>query len=674
MPRGIYIKGARQHNLKNITVNIPRNALVVVTGVSGSGKSSLVIDTLFAEGQRRYVESLSAYARQFLGRMNQPEVDDSHGLSPAIAIEQRVISNAARSTVGTLTEIYDYLRLLYARLGKTYSPVSGQLVRKDEVSDIVDYLFNLPNGERVVLAVPLSPDISKSEKNTDAELNLLLQKGYSRLWLNNTLVRIEDVQTSPQPLLSGAMVMIDRFSIDNADNDLRTRCADSVNLAFYEGHGHCTIIHPDNNEWRNFSNKFEADGLVFEEPSPQFFHFNNPYGACQTCEGFGQTIGIDENLVIPDHSLSVYEGAIAPWKGEKMGEWLDFLVANSSRFNFPIHRPIAQLTPQEYQLLWTGNKYFEGINAFFKMLQENSYKMHYRIMMAKYRGRTICPDCLGSRLRKEVQYVKIGQKSLIDLVLMPISDLQTFFSGLSLNDFEQAIGKRILIEITHRLNVLINLGLGYITLNRNSATLSGGETQRIHLTRILGSNLTNALYILDEPSIGLHPRDTDRLVQVLQNLRALGNTVIVVEHEEAVMKAADYLIDIGPLAGQQGGEIVFEGKPGDLLEQAKNPENKSLTAQYLSGKMAITPPTHTRPPLDFIIIENASHHNLKNVTAKFPIGCFTVVTGVSGSGKTTLVKDILYPALQRHLTGLGNQPGRHEKITGYLQGVTKLEL
>lgn len=664
----IIIKGARQHNLKNVDVAIPRNRLVVVTGVSGSGKSTLTIDTLYAEGQRRYVESLSSYARQFLTRMNKPDVDYIKGISPAIAVEQKVVTRTTRSTVGTLTEIYDYLRLLFARTGRTYSPISGLPVRKDEVSDVTDYVFSLAEGSLVQLFIPLRPH-SQAKDALQKELDLLLQKGFTRIQYGGQLLKIEDTDTEQLDLsMPDIRVLIDRIVVKPDDYDTQTRCADSVNIAFFEGHGEC-IVAVNNGETRHFSNRFEMDGMSFDEPNAHFFNFNSPYGACPVCEGFGQVIGIDENRVFPDKNLSVYEGAVAPWHGEKMKAWKDELVLHSHKFNFPIHRSIADLTPQEYQLIWSGNEYFEGLDKFFKFMEEQTFKIHYRIMLAKYRGRTACRNCRGTRLRPDAQYIKIGGRAITDLVNLPVKEVKAFFDQLELNPHDHEVSRRILTEINNRLRVMIEVGLGYLTLNRVSATLSGGETQRINLTRSLGSNLTNSMYILDEPSIGLHSKDTERLIAVLKQLRNLGNTVIIVEHDEEIMRAADYLIDMGPLAGHLGGEVVFEGHPDEL----SNFPN-SLTAQYLLGTKQVALLNKQRVPHRFIVVENARQHNLKNITVRFPLQAITVVTGVSGSGKTTLIKGILHPALKQLLKEPTDAPGNFGRLSGSFAEISNIEL
>ncbi|MDQ0108039.1 excinuclease ABC subunit A [Chitinophaga terrae (ex Kim and Jung 2007)] len=665
----IFIKGARVHNLKNVSVGIPRNKLVVVTGVSGSGKSSLTMDTLYAEGQRRYAESLSSYARQFLMRMNKPDVDYIKGICPAIAIEQKVITRTPRSTVGSMTEIYDYLRLLFGRIGKTYSPVSGQLVKKHEVSDVVDFILKLKTGSKVLIIVPFRRHAKRDAKE---ELNILLQKGFSRLYVpgsDNSLLRIEELlEQKKVSVPEGAWVLIDRLVAKDFEEDDKHRIADSVQTAFYESEGDC-FIEVDGKEPIHFSNRFELDGIVFEEPVPNLFSFNNPYGACPTCEGFGQVLGLDKDLVIPDKRLSVYEGAIAPWRGEKMGEYKEALIKSARKFGFPVHKPIAELTDEQVELLWTGNEYFYGLNEFFKMVEQNLYKVQYRVLQARYRGRTVCPTCEGARLRKEALYIKINDKTIAQLVEMPVSDLKEWFDQLTLNEFDQQIGKRILLEINHRLKTLLDVGLGYLTLNRVANTLSGGESQRIQLTRTLGSNLTNSMYILDEPSIGLHARDTNRLIGVLKELRDLGNTVVVVEHDELMMEEADYIIDMGPLASHLGGEVVFAGTYQQIL---KDP--KSLTGKYLSGNLSIDPPAKTRKWKKAITLEGCRQNNLKNITVDFPLGVLTVISGVSGSGKTTLVKQILYPALMKLKGEFAEKVGNYKALTGAVDDITAIEM
>ncbi|MEZ4886813.1 MAG: excinuclease ABC subunit UvrA [Chitinophagales bacterium] len=662
--KNIIIKGARVHNLKNVNVIIPRNKLVVVTGVSGSGKSSLTIDTLYAEGQRRYVESLSSYARQFLMRMDKPDVDYIKGISPAIAIEQKVITRTSRSTVGTLTEIYDYLRLLFARIGKTYSPISGNLVKKHTVSDVVDYITSLEEGSKVQVFIPFEVKDGRTPQN---QLSILLQKGFTRVAIDGELTRIEEVKLRKNAAVTNIQVLIDRLVVHN-DEDTRVRAGDSAQTAFSESMGDC-IVEVIGSETSIFNNRFEMDGILFEEPNAHFFNFNNPYGACKRCEGFGHVIDIDENLVIPNRNLSVYEGAVVAWRGEKMSQYQTELITNSHKFDFPIHRAIKDLSPEEYDLLWKGNKYFQGLNDFFVMLEQSSHKIQYRVMLSRYRGRTLCKDCKGTRLRKDAQYVKVHGKSIADLVLMPIKQLHYFFEQIQLTDYDQEVASRILLEVQNRLKIMKDIGLGYLTLNRLSSTLSGGETQRINLTRSLGSNLTNSMYILDEPSIGLHPRDTQRLIRVLKELRNLGNTVVIVEHEEEIIRNADYIVDMGPMAGHLGGEVVFEGDPSELLNS-----QTSLTADYLLGRKEVVIPEHRRKVINAITIHHATHHNLKDISVTFPLNVITVVSGVSGSGKTSLVKDILYPSLKRHFEGAGDAPGTHKEISGDLSSLSKIEL
>lgn len=667
----IFIKGARVHNLKNIDVTIPRNKLVVVTGVSGSGKSSLTMDTLFAEGQRRYAESLSAYARQFLVRMNKPDVDYIKGICPAIAIEQKVITRTPRSTVGSMTEIYDYLRLLFARVGKTFSPISGKEVKKHDVTDVVDFISGLPEGKKIQILIPF-PNYTK--RKPVEKLNVLLQKGFSRLYEYDSkgegeVLRIEDLLENKLWKPDGlTYVLIDRLVAKNLEDEERHRLADSIQTAFYESDGDC-MVEVFGDKIHTFSNRFEADGIHFEEPVPNLFSFNNPLGACPECEGFGQVLGIDPDLVFPDKSLSIYEGAIACWRGNKMQAWNDMLIRAAKKFNFPIHKPVRDLAKEQYQILWTGNEFFDGINDFFKMVEENLYKVQYRVMQSRFRGRTICPVCDGSRLRKEALYVKVAGKSMADLVDMPVTKLKIWFEELKLNEHDGKIAKRILIELHQRLQTLLDVGLGYLTLNRVANTLSGGESQRIQLTRSLGSNLTDSLYILDEPSIGLHARDTHRLIHVLKNLRDLGNTVVVVEHDEQMMKEADYIIDMGPLASYLGGEVIFSGTYDEIL---KDPD--SLTGQYLSGKMRIVPPKHVRLWKKSIVLKGCTFHNLKNIDVEFPLHVFTVVSGVSGSGKTTLVKQILYPALRKLKGESSDKPGSYKEVSGDFDSMMQVEL
>jgi len=665
----IQIKGARVNNLKNIDVDIPKNKLVVITGMSGSGKSSLAFDTLYAEGQRRYVESLSSYARQFMGRMNKPEVDYIKGIAPAIAIEQKVITSNPRSTVGTSTEIYDYMKLLFARIGKTYSPISGEIVTKDSVSTIIDRILNYPTDSTITIFSPLHPTNGRKLKE---ELSLLLQKGFVRIYSNDSIQKIEslleDKSVSNKEFKLGQFdLVIDRLRLDGLE-ETTSRIADSIQTAYFEGKGQCII--DVNGERLHFSEKFELDGITFEEPTPNFFSFNNPFGACRRCEGYGKVIGIDPDLVIPDKSKSVYDGAIAPWRGEKMGVWLEALVQKAIKFDFPIHRSYSELTAEQQELLWTGNKYFRGLHDFFKELEEQTYKIQYRVMLSRYRGKTDCPDCKGTRLRHDATYVKINGKSIIDLVLLPIDELLQFFQTMTLTKNEETIAKRLLLEIANRIQFLSDVGLSYLTLNRLSNTLSGGESQRINLATSLGSSLVGSVYVLDEPSIGLHPRDTQRLITVLKTLRDIGNTVIVVEHEQEMMEAADYLIDIGPEAGINGGELVFAGDYAQIIK-----DKNSLTGKYLSGEVAIAVPTKRRKWTDAITIKGARENNLKNINVSFPLNVFTVVTGVSGSGKTSLVKRVLYPALQKTIGNYsGEQTGIFDSLEGDYDTIEQVEL
>ncbi len=666
----IIIKGARVHNLKNIDVAIPKNKLVVITGMSGSGKSSLAFDTLYAEGQRRYVESLSSYARQFMGRMNKPDVDYIKGIAPAIAIEQKVITSNPRSTVGTSTEIYDYLKLLFSRIGITYSPISGAIVKKDTVSVVVDFIINLGSDAVATIFCPLHPHNNRTIKE---ELAVLLQKGFLRVYYKNTIAKIEDLladETVADTELNDSetiRILIDRIVV-NEEEETLSRIADSVQTAFFEGKGDCYISHNDQQNF--FCDRFELDGVKFEEPTPNFFSFNNPYGACKRCEGYGNVIGIDEDLVIPDKSKSLYDNAIAPWRGEKMGEYLKKFIKNADKFDFPIHRSFSELTEKQQRLIWTGNKYFEGLDDFFKELETQTYKIQYRVMLSRYRGKTICPDCKGTRLRKDASYVKINGKSILDMVLMPLSTILPFFEKLKLSAIEVKISKRILAEVTSRVLYLNNVGLGYLTLNRLSNTLSGGESQRINLATSLGSSLVGSIYVLDEPSIGLHPRDTHKLIEVLQSLRNVGNTVLVVEHEEEMMKAADYIIDIGPEAGTHGGNLVFSGTFDQIIK-----DENSLTGRYLAGKEEISVPVKRRNWNDHILIKGARENNLKNIDVKFPLGIFTCVSGVSGSGKTSLVKKILYPALQKAIGNYaGEQTGSYDGVFGNIDLVSQVEM
>lgn len=665
----IIIKGARVHNLKNLDLAIPKNQLVVITGMSGSGKSSLAFDTLFAEGQRRYVESLSAYTRQFMGRMNKPEVDYIKGIAPAIAIEQKVITSNPRSTVGTSTEIYDYLKLLFARVGHTISPISGREVTKDTVGSVVDVALGLPEDSMVNVLFPLVPHESRSLQE---ELSVLLQKGFVRIKYEGKIGKIEalleDLGEDHIPAAGAeVMVLVDRIRMDG-EEETAHRMGDSVQTAFFEGRGDCYLEFEE--EQHHFSDRFELDGIAFEEPSPNFFSFNNPYGACRRCEGYGKIIGIDPDLVVPDKSRSVYDGAIAPWRGEKMGVWLQRLVKSSLTFDFPIHRSYSDLTPAQQELLWTGNEHFSGLNDFFKELEEQTYKIQYRVMLSRYRGKTTCPACLGTRLREDAKYVKVGGRSIAEVVLMPLDEALDFFSSLELSEHDQKIARRVLAEITTRLRFLTDVGLSYLTLNRLSNTLSGGESQRINLASSLGSSLVGSIYVLDEPSIGLHPRDTQRLIGVLKALRDVGNTVVVVEHEQEMMEAADFLVDIGPEAGINGGEVVFHGVYDEILT---HPE--SLTGQYLSGREGISVPPKRRTWRDAVQVHGARENNLKNVSVRFPLHVFTVVTGVSGSGKTSLVKRVLYPALQKSIGNYsGEQTGLYDSISGDIAQVEQVEL
>ena len=673
----ILIKGARANNLNNIDLDIPKNKLVVVTGVSGSGKSSITMDTLYAEGQRRYVESLSSYARQFLMRMKKPDVDYIKGICPAIAIEQKVSTRNARSTVGSLTEVYDFLRLLYARIGRTFSPVSGEQVRKHEVADVVKYIHSFREGSRIQLLIPLQQKYK--ERTLNKELNLLLQKSYTRVLIDGELIRIEDLLEDEKfdaqlPVTAyedkNLGILIDRFAVKKNDEENIKRIADSIQTAFYESEGEC-IVDVVGKEQLGFNNRFELDGLEFLEPSPHLFNYNNPYGACPNCEGYGKVMGIDEKKVIPDPTKSVYESAIACWRGEKSGQWLAKLSSNAHHFDFPMHRPVQDLTKAERKLLWTGNSYFDGLNNYFGELESKTYKIQNRVLLARYRGKTTCPTCEGGRLRKEATYVKIAEKAITELVDVPVDELILFFEDIKLNDFDQTIAKRLLLEIYNRLRFMLDVGLGYLTLSRISSTLSGGETQRINLTRTLGSNLTSSMYILDEPSVGLHPKDTSRLIKVLKSLRDLGNTVIVVEHEEEVIANADYLIDIGPRAGVYGGDVVFAGEYKRIYKEAKD----SLTAAYMSGKMSIPLPERRRKYVDSIMIKGARQHNLTGIDVLIPLNVMTVVSGVSGSGKTTLIKQILYPALKKQL---GEHhpvaPGLHSSLEGDLHKITQVIL
>ena len=679
----IIIKGAKVNNLKNIDVAIPRNKLVVITGLSGSGKSSLAFDTLFAEGQRMYVESLSSYARQFLGRMEKPDVDYIKGVSPAIAIEQKVATKNPRSTVGTTTEIYDYFKLLFARAGITYSPVSGKEVKKDTVTDVVNFILSHDEGIRIMILTPLKV---KEDREIEKELELLLHKGYTRIAVDGEVKQIEEILSEKIKLSDKQRleILIDRNVVKHDDEDTQFRFSDSVQTAFFEGEGECVVDIVSTNEIgekqtnrKVFSDKFELDGIVFEEPSVNLFTFNNPYGACKRCEGYGKVLGIDPELVIPDKNLSVFEGAIAPWRTDRMSEWLAPLLRNGIRFDYPIHRAYKDLTKQQQHLLWTGNEFFQGLDAFFVDIESQVYKVQYRVMLSRYRGRTDCPDCRGSRLRKDASFVKVGGASITDLVLMPMSDVINFFKTLQLPDYQQSVSKRILIEINTRLEYMERVGLGYLTLNRLTSSLSGGEFQRIKLATSLGSALVGSMYILDEPSIGLHPRDTQRLVSVLESLRDMGNTVIVVEHEEEVMRAANQIIDIGPDAGTLGGELVFQGNWEDINKTTSLSGvggAVSHTINFLTGKDQIHVPKQRRKPIDFVEIKGARENNLKELDVKFPLGVLTVVTGVSGSGKSTLVRKILFPAIARLKGEYSEEAGKYSGLVGSLDRITQVEM
>ncbi|MCD7816478.1 MAG: excinuclease ABC subunit UvrA, partial [Bacteroides sp.] len=660
----ISIKGARVNNLKNIDVDIPRNKLVVITGLSGSGKSSLAFDTLYAEGQRRYVESLSAYARQFLGRMSKPECDFIKGIPPAIAIEQKVISRNPRSTVGTSTEIYEYLRLLFARVGKTYSPVSGQLVKKDSPEDIVNCMLSYPKGTRYTVLTPILP---REGRTTAEQIEMDMKQGFNRLEVNGEIIRIEEYTYNAQDTI---YLLVDRMSCDNT-KDAMSRLTDSAETAMFEGDGVCLLrfyLPEGTTRLHSFSTKFEADGIHFEEPTDQMFSFNSPVGACPTCEGFGKIIGIDEHLVIPNRALSVYDGAVLCWRGEKMGEWLTEFLREVPAHDFPIFTPYYELTQEQKDYLWHGPREKVCIDSFFKMLEENQYKIQYRVMLARYRGKTVCPTCHGSRLKKEADYVKVGGCNISELVEMPIYQLQEFFRNLQLDEHDTAIAQRLLNEINNRLNFLQDVGLGYLTLNRLSNTLSGGESQRINLATSLGSSLVGSLYILDEPSIGLHSRDTHRLIKVLRQLQQLGNTVVVVEHDEEIIRAADYIIDIGPKAGRLGGEIVYQGDLKDLKKGSN-----SYTVKYLLGEETISLPVSHRPWNNYIGIKGARENNLKGIDVRFPLNVMTVVTGVSGSGKSTLVRDVFYKALKREYSEASDRPGEFISLEGDLKAVKDIE-
>ena len=664
----ITIRNAKVNNLKSISLQIPKNKLVVITGLSGSGKSSLAFDTLYAEGQRRYVESLSSYARQFMGRLNKPDVESITGLSPAIAIEQKVNSHNPRSTVGTSTEIYEYLKLLYARIGKTYSPASGKLVKKHQVMDVVNHILGLPTGSTAYIVAPLHLPEGRS---LEEHLNILMQQGFYRILYNGEIIKIEDFLDQKKKVSEKKVkLLIDRIKVNENMDDAIGRISDSVQTAFYEGKETCQVISELDGERKeaDFSSRFEADGITFEPPTANMFAFNNPYGACPTCQGFGSVIGIDPDLVVPNKSLSIYENAIACWRGEKMSEWKDALIRVADKVGIPIFKPFYELTDEQVSLLWTGNQYFEGIVDFFNYVETQSYKIQYRVMLSRYRGKTVCPECHGTRLRRQAQYVKVGGKSITDLVLMPLDELKAFFDHLKLDETDSKIASRLLVEINNRLDFIIEVGLGYLTLNRLSNTLSGGESQRINLATSLGSSLVGSTYILDEPSIGLHSRDTEQLIKVLKRLRDIGNTVIVVEHDEEIIRAADYIIDIGPMAGAFGGEVVFEGEIKDLVHC-----EKSLTTQYLTGKMSIPVPTRRRKSANAIVIKGATQNNLKNLTVRFPLNMMTVITGVSGSGKSTLVKDVLYPAMKRQLGENAEKCGSYGALEGDLRLIQAVE-
>ena len=659
--KNIIIKGAQVHNLKNVDVAIPRNKLVVITGLSGSGKSSLAFDTLYAEGQRRYVESLSSYARQFLGRLDKPKVEYIKGIAPAIAIEQKVNTTNARSTVGTSTEIYDYIKLLYARVGRTFSPVSGQEVKKNTVTDVVSEVKKLEIDSKWLLLAPIH--LEKGRKLED-KLNVLLQQGFARIWVDGEMVRLDDL---PKNLSKKEIFLIvDRIVVKD-EEEFYNRLADAVQTAFFEGKGICYLQELNSDKRFSYSNNFELDGISFLEPNVHLFSFNNPYGACPVCEGYGNIIGIDSELVIPNTSLSIYENAIFPWRGESMSWYRDELVKNAYKFDFPIHKPFFELTEAQKELVWTGNQYFQGLNDFFKELEEKNYKIQNRVMLSRYRGKTKCNTCKGKRLRIEASYVKINGKTVSDLVDLQIRHLVDFFKNIELNEYEKQIAKRLLIEINNRLSFLTEVGLDYLTLNRNSATLSGGESQRINLATSLGSSLVGSMYILDEPSIGLHPKDTERLIKVLLSLRDLGNTVIVVEHDEDIMKAADMIIDIGPEAGTHGGNLVAQGTYDEILQ------SDSLTSLYLNGKLEIAVPNRRRPFKNQIEIKGARENNLQNIDVSFPLDVLTVITGVSGSGKSTLVKKILFPAMQKKLDNAGEKAGQFTEMTGSFSHIKHIE-
>ena len=662
--KNILVKGAQIHNLKNLDVAIPRNKLVVITGLSGSGKSSLAFDTLYAEGQRRYVESLSSYARQFLGRLDKPKVDYIKGIAPAIAIEQKVNTTNARSTVGTSTEIYDYMKLLFARIGKTISPVSGNEVKKDTVTDVVNSIKNIPLDTKWLL---LSPIYLEKGRKLEEKLKVLLQQGFARILVDNEMVRLDELETIKTKLtVKNTMLIIDRIVVKN-DEDFYNRLSDAVQTAYFEGKGVCFLQEVGTENKMSFSGNFELDNIDFLEPNVHLFSFNNPYGACPICEGYGNIIGIDPELVIPNTTLSVFENAIFPWRGESMSFYRDELVKHAYKFDFPIHKPYFELTDQQKELIWNGNQYFTGLHAFFKELEEKNYKIQNRVMLSRYRGKTKCYSCKGRRLRPEANYVQVGSKTISDLVDLSIKKLIPFFDSLQLSDYDAIVAKRLLIEIKNRLSFLSNVGLDYLTLNRNSATLSGGESQRINLATSLGSSLVGSMYILDEPSIGLHPKDTELLIEVLKNLRDLGNTVIVVEHDEDIMKQADMIIDIGPEAGTLGGNLVAQGTYNEILK------SNSLTAKYLNGELEIKTPRVRRKWNAYIDILGARENNLQNLDVRFPLDCLTVITGVSGSGKSTLVKKILFPALQKKIEGVAEKAGQFSDMQGHYHKIHHIE-
>ena len=663
----IIIKGARVNNLRNVDVEIPRGKFVVITGLSGSGKSSLAFDTLYAEGQRRYVESLSSYARQFLGQMNKPECDFIKGIPPAIAIEQKVNNRNPRSTVGTSTEIYEYMKLLYARIGKTYSPISGTLVKKNNPEDLVECMKSRPEGTRFML---LSPIAKRKDRKIEEQLSIYLQQGFTRVWVDGEVKRIEEYKPAKGDT---PYLLIDRLTASSSSETI-SRLLDSAETAFYEGGGSCLMQFIDEEKPHTFSIRFEADGITFEEPSEMMFSFNSPIGACPECEGFGRIVGIDEDLVVPNKSLSIYDGAVFCWRGEKMGEWKNAFCLHAPEDNFPIFEPYYNLTQEQKDYLWHKGPYIKeyderiSIDNFFKMVRENQYKIQYRVMLARYRGKPICPVCHGKRLKKEAEYVKVGGKSITELIDMPVTRLKEFFDTLLLNEHDAAVAKRILIEIKSRVDCLIDVGLGYLTMNRLSNTLSGGESQRINLVTSLGSNLVGSLYILDEPSIGLHSRDTERLINVLYRLRDLGNTVVVVEHDEEIIRAADYIIDVGPKAGSYGGNIVFCGNMKDI-----RPDSPGYTVKYLLGTETIDLPSFRRKSNNYININGARENNLKGIDISIPLNCMTVVSGVSGSGKSTLVRDILYRSLMRHFGQACDAPGQHDSIDGALRQISGVE-